>query len=476
MCLARLGLRASEVVQLRLEDLDWRNATVRVRARKTGHGALLPLPAEVWTALAGYLQHGRPGMPARQVFVQVRIRPGAPISSSVVGNAVDNALRRAGMNAPARGANLLRHSLATGLQGRGASLREIADLLGHSSLATTRIYAAVDVAAPGSRAALAAGVVMTGRIAALAGDYIELRHGLGYRSPSQEPMLRAFARHLDEAGHDGPVPLEASLDWAASTVSADPRNPARRLTVVRGFLRHLSVLDGATEVPAPGLLGPAGHRTPPHVYSDREISDLLQAAARLAPPGGLRPHSYATLFALMACTGLRISEALALTCADVDLDGGILTVRAGKRRRTRLIPLHPTAVPPMRDYAASRQRRCGPPGGGDAFFRTDRSGRISASAASSTFIVLRRQLGWTAAGRARAPRMHDLRHRMVVRRIQAWHAQGTDVDRKIAVLATYLGHVEVRDVYWYMSALPELLGIIADRFRDFAANIPAGRP
>ncbi len=147
LCLARLGLRASEVVDLRLEDLDWRNATVRVRARKTGHGALLPLPAEVGAALADYLQHGRPGTQARQVFVQVRIRPGAPISSSVAGNAVNNALRRAGMDAPVRGANLLRHSLATGLLGRGASLREIADLLGHSSLATTRIYAAVDVAA-----------------------------------------------------------------------------------------------------------------------------------------------------------------------------------------------------------------------------------------------------------------------------------------------------------------------------------------
>src|ERR1039457_4450892 len=146
---------------------------------------------------------------------------------------------------------------------------------------------------------------------------------MGSRSPSQERMLRAFARHLDRHGHDGPVPLEQTLDWAASTVSADPRNPARRLAMVRGFLRHLPVLDGATEVPAPGLLGPAGHRRPPHVYSDHEISDLLQAAAGLAPPGGLRPHSYATLFALIACTGLRISEALALTCGDVDLGEGI---------------------------------------------------------------------------------------------------------------------------------------------------------
>jgi site-specific recombinase XerD len=147
LCMARLGLRASEVVQLRLEDLDWRSAVVRVRARKTGHGALLPLTAQVGAALAGYLQHGRPSTPVREVFVLHRLRTGAPISSSIVGRAVDNALRQAGIDAPVRGANLLRHSLATELLGHGASLREIADLFGHSSLATTRIYASVDIAA-----------------------------------------------------------------------------------------------------------------------------------------------------------------------------------------------------------------------------------------------------------------------------------------------------------------------------------------
>lgn len=147
LCIARLGLRAGEVVQLRLEDLDWRNATVRVRARKTGHGALLPLTGEVGAALAEYLEQARPDTCSRQVFVLHRQRVGAPISTSIVGRAVDNALRRAQLAAPTRGANLLRHSLATELLDRGASLREIADLFGHSCLATTRIYAAVDVAA-----------------------------------------------------------------------------------------------------------------------------------------------------------------------------------------------------------------------------------------------------------------------------------------------------------------------------------------
>jgi integrase/recombinase XerD len=147
LCIARLGLRAGEVAQLQLDDIDWRNAVVRVRARKTGHGALLPLPADVGAAVADYLQQARPNTAARQVFVLHRQRVGAPISSDIVGRAVDTALLRAGMDAPTRGANLLRHSLATSLLDRGAGLREIADLFGHASLATTRIYAAVDVAA-----------------------------------------------------------------------------------------------------------------------------------------------------------------------------------------------------------------------------------------------------------------------------------------------------------------------------------------
>lgn len=320
------------------------------------------------------------------------------------------------------------------------------------------------------------GDVMTGDVAALVEDYIGMRRGLGYRSPSQERALRAFARRLDRDGHNGPIPLQVSLDWATSTTSTEPCNPARRLTTVRGFLRHLSGLDGATEVPAPGLLGPTGHRSPPHVYSDREISELLHAADGLAPAGGLRPRCYATLFGLIACTGLRIGEALALCCGDVDLVGGVLTVRAGKRGRARLVPLHSSAVPPLRDYADARRSRFGPPTDGEAFFRTDRSDRVSYTAANHTFVVLRRRLGWTAAGRTRAPRVHDLRHHMAVRRMQAWHAQGVDVDSNIPALATYLGHAEVRELYWYLSAAPELMSIIAGRFEAFAQRPTADLP
>ena len=269
-----------------------------------------------------------------------------------------------------------------------------------------------------------------------------MRRGLGYRSVTHERSLREFARYLD--GHEGPIPLETTLEWATSTSSTNPRNAAHRLGRVRGLLRHLHAMDGETDVPAPGCsarrviaLRPTSTptpRSPP--FWPRQLGWI--------PPGGLRPSCYVTLFGLLACTGLRISEALALSCADVDLNGALITVRAGKRGLTRLVPLHPSAVAALADYVAERERRYSAPGPGEAFFRTEASERISYSVAHHAFCVVRRRLGWTADGRTRAPRVHDLRHRMVVRRIEAWHAQGVDVDAKIPVLATYVGHVEVR--------------------------------
>jgi integrase/recombinase XerD len=308
---------------------------------------------------------------------------------------------------------------------------------------------------------------MTRSFIAFAEDYLALRRGLGYGLRRQATSLRGFARFLDRLGHRGPVPLALSIDWATATTSTDPCNRARRLAVLRGFLRHLAAFDGATEIPPPGLLGPTLRRKPPHIYSDEEITTLLQAAATLLPHGGLRAHCYVTLLSLLACTGLRVSEALALSREDVDLVNGILTVRSGKGLRVRLVPLHPSALEPLRRYDMLRSR-WGGAGQTDAFFRTEISDRLTYEAVSSTFQRLRRRLGWTAQGRARTPRIHDLRHRVVVRRLQLWHAQGIDVDRKIAALATYLGHVLASSVYWYLSAVPELMAVVAHRFELFA--------
>jgi integrase len=157
-----------------------------------------------------------------------------------------------------------------------------------------------------------------------------------------------------------------------------------------------------------------------------------------------------TLFSLLAATGLRLSEACRLDVGDVDLTGGVLTIRATKFRKSRLVPLHPTATLALSRYASDRDGYPNP-GPSSSFFRTERKPALTADTVERTVSRLRQRLGWTAPGRARRPVIHDLRHTFAVRRLVRFCEDGTDVERKILALATYLGHARVRHTYWYYS-------------------------
>jgi integrase len=303
-------------------------------------------------------------------------------------------------------------------------------------------------------------------------DYLSLRRSLGCRLIGQAVLLRDFGRFLDRAMDGGTITTEVVIRWAQAPQSKDPDQTARRLGAVRGFLRYQAGFDGVTEVPPPGLLGCGIRRKPPHIYSCDEVQDLLRACGRLEPRGGLRPHTCRTLFSLLLATGLRISEALHLEDSDVDLEAGVLTVRDGKFGKTRLVPIHPTASPPLRRYVRHRDRVMPR---GSAFFRWEGQPRLAYFHVRTAFIKLRRRLGWTPDGRSRQPRIHDLRHTMAVSCLVRWYKEGISPDRRIAHLATYLGHVEVRDTYWYMSAVPELASIASERFARFATGAPEER-
>jgi site-specific recombinase XerD len=148
LCLSTLGLRPGELAALRLEDIDWRHGTIQVRARKTGRDALLPLPREVGRAVVAYLRKERPPTDERRVFVQHRgSRRGEPISRSAVSGVAVRALRRAEVEPPLAGAYVFRHTVASRMVRRGASLKEVADFLGHRCLDTTTIYAKLDLPA-----------------------------------------------------------------------------------------------------------------------------------------------------------------------------------------------------------------------------------------------------------------------------------------------------------------------------------------
>lgn len=302
-------------------------------------------------------------------------------------------------------------------------------------------------------------------------EYLAVRRGLGFALETPAWLLRDFARYADAVGHQGPLTTELAVRWALCSRSSDPAQAVRRLSAVRQFARYRALLDPATEVPPPGLLGRLPRRKQPHIYSDAELAALLYQASLLRPRRGLRPRTYVAFFSLLACTGLRLSEACRLVSEDVDLDAGVLTVREGKFRKARLVPLHPSTTEALARYAADRDACCE---GSGCFFRTERTPALRKEAVEKTFGRVRQRLGWTAQGRARQPRIHDLRHSFAVRRLLRWYEEGADLERKLLALSTYLGHAKVSDTYWYLTGVPELMAIAAHRFERFAQDEHGG--
>jgi len=305
------------------------------------------------------------------------------------------------------------------------------------------------------------------RFVPLAEQYLALRRNLGFGLVSQGRLLLDFARFADVNAGLAPLTIDLAVQWAELSEKRRPSNFARRLTIVRGFAKFCVGFEPATQIPPVRMYGPREQRSTPHIYSGAEVAELLGAAAQLQPCDGLRPHTYRTLLSLLISTGLRVSEALHLTLFDVDLDQGILTVREGKFRKSRLVPLHPSAIGPLRQYLAHRNAS---PFAGESnyFFLTDSAPCLTLNAVELVFWRMRKALGWTTQGRTRLPRIHDMRHSFVTTRLLRWQEQGADVEQKLTALSTYLGHVLVSNTYWYITAVPELMAATARQFEYFA--------
>jgi integrase len=303
--------------------------------------------------------------------------------------------------------------------------------------------------------------------------YLVERRRLGFCDHSQTYALRSFARHVQAVSHRGPLTVEIMTDWARrdSHDSTDPLTWARRLKLLRSFLRWLQQFEPRTEVPDDAIFGRLPERKAPHIYSEREIVDLLAAARRLGPAPGLRGVVFETLFGLIASTGMRISEALSLHNEDVDLKYGMLTIHQTKFGKSRQVPMHLSTVEALRRYRWMRDLAGESAQDAAAFFVGTRGRRrglpLSTHQVERVFAGLREQLGWHNRGTHHAPRIHDLRHTFVVRRIVLWQTQGIDVDQAMLSLSTYVGHAMVTNTYWYLSAVPELMALAAGRFESF---------
>ena len=208
-------------------------------------------------------------------------------------------------------------------------------------------------------------------------------------------------------------------------------------------------------------------RARPYLYTDKEIRQLVEAARQL---GGLFGLAHYSLFGLLSVTGLRLGEVLNLKIGDVDLAQGILVIVGTKFGKSRLVPIHRSTQEALVHYAQKRDRALGP--GLTYFFVSQRGHRMDAGAVRKVFYRLSRKLGLRAPTASHGPRLHDFRHRFAVRTLINWYRSGQEVERRLPVLSTFLGHGHVNDTYWYLTLCPELMGLAVRRLEEFWGPLP----
>ena len=290
-------------------------------------------------------------------------------------------------------------------------------------------------------------------------DYLRIRRQLGFAMPQDGRTLEGFVAFLDQAGAQR-VTTELALTWARLPVDVHPFTWRQRLILARGFARYLATIDPASEVPPIDLLPGHRPRITPYVYSEAEITALMAAARGLRP--ALRAARHETLIGLLAVTGARPGEALGLDRADVDLDNGVVQVRVGKKHKQRDVPVQQSTVGALRCYASLRDARFPTPPS-PAFFLSARGRRMGREELNATFIKLIRQVGLEGVGSRARPRPYDLRHAFAVHTLIDWYRTGENVDRRMPLLSTYLGHVDPASTYWYLENVPELLQLVSER-------------
>ena len=297
-------------------------------------------------------------------------------------------------------------------------------------------------------------------LAEQAEQYLRLRRALGHRLDEAARLLPRFVAYLDAAGVTT-ITVDVALQWVQRP-DADPISSvwARRMTVVRGFARHMSGIDPATEIPPVGLIVFRQHRRPPFIYSANDVEALMAQVPRLVPTP-LRAATFATMIGLLAATGMRIGEVIALERGDIDWAERVLIVRNTKFGKSRELPLHPTTVDALATYREIRDRHVPTPGR-STFFVSAKKTPIIYTDFGATFRALIAGSG-VGSDAPRPPRIHDLRHSFAVATLVRWYRAGEDVGALLPRLSTYLGHLTPTYTYWYLSAAPELLDLAATR-------------
>jgi integrase len=297
-------------------------------------------------------------------------------------------------------------------------------------------------------------------------EYLAVRRALGFKLERAGHLLPDFVEFVERSGASH-ITTSVALAWAMLPAGATPAWWAARLGVVRCFARYLQGFDPRTEVPPAELLPREVGRIIPYVYTDQDVEALMEATCTLRGP--VKRCTYATLIGLLATTGMRVGEAIALDRTALDVEHGVLVIRRGKFGKSREVPLDPTAQAAMCDYAERRDRLLPHPKS-PALLLSSAGTRLLYSNVQHAFARLL-EISGVGTNAARRPRIHDLRHTFAIKALLSWYRRGLEVEPRMARLSTYLGHVSPASTYWYLTATPELMALIAQRVEQLAGGL-----
>ena len=297
------------------------------------------------------------------------------------------------------------------------------------------------------------------QLSVLLEEYLDIRRALGAKLKDPEWLLRQFLAFLAKR-EATVITTDLALKWACEPHNVSDAYRYRRLAEVRKFAQYVHIADARHQLPPQGLLTYRKHRSQPYIYTPQQIAEVMNATTQLSD--NLRPSSYFTILGLLTVTGMRSGEVVRLDRCDVDLQRGLIAIRNAKFGKSRTVLCHQSTLQMLCKYASKRDAllnevHC------EAFFVNDRGTRISQASLQQTFVKLSYMTGLRNADDACKPRLQDFRHTYAVQTMMQWYRDNVDVESRLPHLATWLGHTRIGESYWYLSAVPELMQLAAQK-------------
>lgn len=458
LIVAKLGLRVSDALLLRFSSINWQSKVISIKQQKTGIPLDLPLPEDVGWAIIDYLKYGRPETNSERLFVRHR----APYDemTSNFKKTIQRAIQKAGIKVPPNkvfGMHTFRHSIATTILDNGATLPEIAQILGHTNSESTETYIRLSVDML-RQCALEVTVIMeksyfSGPFAPMCELLVAQKRALGFVYESQSKRLRQFDNFCKKYDIQNYEITEALVtEYCVRHLNESDSARRDRVSMMRLFAEFL-VKQGHSSYVLPELPKGGSPHTP-YIFTKDEIRRLFERLDALEPTNFSTGHlMFPLLFRVLYGCGLRIFEALSLLKCDVDIEKGILHIRCGKNKRERIAPMSDSLLEECGRFVAEAHAETPDD---MPFFYTKTRTVYSQNAIKRQFRGFLWDIGIPYRGKDTGPRIHDIRHTFVCHNIQHWAENGVPIYSKLPILSKYVGHTSVNATQWYLRLTAEV--------------------